>query len=189
MISQQSIPNLLTLTRIAAIPFLVVVFYLPLSWANEVATALFVVAAVTDWLDGFLARHWGITSRFGAFLDPVADKLMVVAVLILVVDQNPTPYSGYWLAVPAVVIVSREITISALREWMAEVGASGKVAVSYLGKIKTTAQMIALGFLLYGETLLGLPLAQLGLLILYIAALLTLWSMLGYLRAARGSLQ
>lgn len=184
-----NLPNMLTLLRIALIPVFVLFFYLDVANANLITTLLFALAAVTDWLDGYLARRMGVTSAFGAFLDPVADKLMVAAALILIVDNNPTHYSGIWIALPAVVIVGREITISALREWMAEVGASSKVAVSMLGKVKTTAQMTALVLLLYREPIGDFPTAQVGLLLLYVAAVLTLWSMASYLRAAWPALQ
>ena len=179
-----NIPNILTLLRIALIPVFVLFFYLPLESAPLITTAIFALAAVTDWFDGYLARRWQQTSAFGAFLDPVADKLMVAAALILIVDTNPTPYPGIWLAAPALVIVGREITISALREWMAELGASATVAVSMLGKIKTTAQMGALILLLYQAPLGPLPTLQIGVVLLYVAAVLTLWSMVIYLRAA-----
>lgn len=179
-----SIPNILTLLRIALIPVFVLFFYLPVEQANVITTAIFALAAVTDWFDGYLARKWQETSAFGAFLDPVADKLMVAAALLLIVDTNPTDYAGYWLALPALVIIGREITISALREWMAELGASATVAVSMMGKIKTTAQMAALVLLLYKTPLWGLPTVELGMLLLYVAAVLTLWSMVLYLRAA-----
>ena len=179
-----NLPNLLTLLRIILIPFFVISFYLDIKSANVITTVLFAMAAITDWLDGYLARRMGVTSAFGAFLDPVADKLMVAAALILIVDNNPTAYSGIWIALPAVVIVGREITISALREWMAEVGASAKVAVSMLGKVKTTAQMMALVLLIYREPIGAFNTAEIGLLLLYIAAVLTLWSMVMYLRAA-----
>jgi CDP-diacylglycerol--glycerol-3-phosphate 3-phosphatidyltransferase len=179
-----SLPNILTLLRIGLIPFFVLFFYLDVKNAHLITAVLFTLAAVTDWLDGYLARRLGVTSAFGAFLDPVADKLMVATALILIVNNNPTAYSGIWIALPAVVIVGREITISALREWMAEVGASAKVAVSMLGKVKTTAQMIALVLLLYRQPLGDFPTAQAGLLLLYVAAVLTLWSMVLYLRAA-----
>jgi CDP-diacylglycerol--glycerol-3-phosphate 3-phosphatidyltransferase len=180
-----NIPNLLTLLRIALIPVFVVCYYLlPGHWANLVTTAIFGLAAVTDWLDGYLARRLKETSAFGAFLDPVADKLMVSTALVMLVDSNPTDFSGVLLAIPAAVIVGREITISALREWMAEVGARAAVAVSLVGKVKTTAQMVALLLLLYREPLLGLPTADMGLGLLYVAAILTLWSMILYLTAA-----
>lgn len=179
-----SIPNILTLLRIALIPVFVLFFYLPVEGAHLITTSIFSLAAITDWLDGYLARRWKETSAFGAFLDPVADKLMVAAALILIVDTNPTPYPGIWLAAPALVIVGREITISALREWMAELGASATVAVSMMGKVKTTAQMAALILLLYQAPIGPLPTVQAGVVLLYVAAILTLWSMLIYLRAA-----
>lgn len=181
---QFTIPTLLTLLRIALIPVFVVVFYLPVSWANELTTLLFVLAGFTDWLDGYLARRLNAMSAFGAFLDPVADKLMVTTTLVLIVDGNPTPFAGVWLALPAAIIVGREITISALREWMAEIGAHSTVAVSMLGKIKTTSQMAALMFLLYKEPLAAFPTALIGFALLYVAAGLTLWSMFRYLKAA-----
>jgi len=180
----RSLPNILTLLRIGLIPFFVLFFYLDVENANLITAVLFALAGFTDWLDGYLARRLNVTSAFGAFLDPVADKLMVATALILIVNNNPTEYSGIWIALPAVVIVGREITISALREWMAEVGASAKVAVSMLGKVKTSAQMLSLLLLLYREPVGEFPTAQAGLLLLYIAAVLTLWSMVRYLRAA-----
>jgi len=178
-------PTLLTLSRIAVIPVFIVIYYLPVDWSNVVCTILFVIAAITDWLDGYIARRYELSSRFGAFLDPVADKLMVAVVLILLVDRNPTELPGLFLAIPAIIIIGREITISALREWMAELGESGVVSVSYIGKVKTTAQLIALPFMIHREPLWGmLPVAEIGLFLLYVAAFLTLWSMLNYLRGA-----
>lgn len=179
-----TVPTMLTLLRIGLIPVFAVLFYLPVGWAPFATTAVFGLAAITDWLDGYLARRMGAYTAFGAFLDPVADKLMVATALVLIVDANPTPFSGIWLALPASIIVGREITISALREWMAELGASAKVGVSMVGKVKTTAQMAALLFLLYREPLFGLPTAIIGFVLLYVAAILTLWSMVVYLRAA-----
>lgn len=175
-----SIPNLLTFLRIALIPVFVITFYLPVSWANILTTIIFALAAITDWFDGYLARKWGQTSAFGAFLDPVADKLIVAVALVLLVQADPSP----WMAIPAAIIIGREITISALREWMAEIGQRAKVAVSNLGKIKTTAQITALLMLLFHQPLLGIPIYQIGYISLYLAAILTLWSMLIYLRAA-----
>ena len=175
-----NIPNLLTLFRIALIPVFVVVFYLPFDWINWWTTAIFGLAAITDWLDGFLARRWGETSAFGAFLDPVADKLMVAVALVLLVQQNPTVA----FVIPAVVIIGREIAISALREWMAEIGERAQVAVSVIGKIKTTFQIIAILLLLFREPVGPLPTHLIGVLCLYVAAALTLWSMAVYLRAA-----
>ncbi|MFD2189725.1 CDP-diacylglycerol--glycerol-3-phosphate 3-phosphatidyltransferase [Pistricoccus aurantiacus] len=173
-----NIPNLLTLARIAFIPLLVMVFYLPYNWSLLLAAGLFGLAALTDWLDGFLARRWNQSTPFGAFLDPVADKLMVVVALALLIERFDTP----WLTLPALVIIGREIVISALREWMAEMGNRGLVAVSWIGKVKTTLQMIAILLLLGFAP--GTPIAQLGVITLYVAAALTLWSMLQYLRAA-----
>nr|MDQ3958755.1 CDP-diacylglycerol--glycerol-3-phosphate 3-phosphatidyltransferase [Pseudomonadota bacterium] len=128
-----NIPNTLTLVRIALIPIFVIVFYLPIKWSHVATAVIFALAALTDWLDGYLARRLGQTSALGAFLDPVADKLMVAVVLVFLLQQNPSP----WLALPAAIIIGREITISALREWMAELGVRARVAVSSLGKIKT----------------------------------------------------
>jgi CDP-diacylglycerol--glycerol-3-phosphate 3-phosphatidyltransferase len=175
-----NIPIFLTLLRIILIPVFVVLFYLPWKGANELMTLIFALAALTDWFDGYLARRWNQTSAFGAFLDPVADKLMVAVALVLLVQIHPTP----WMAIPAAVIIGREITISALREWMAEIGQRAQVAVSKIGKIKTTAQMAALLMLLYRESFMGLPIYHIGIILLYIAAALTLWSMMLYLKAA-----
>ena len=175
-----TIPNILTVLRIALIPVFVLVFYLPYSWSHVATTALFGLAALTDWFDGYLARKLEQTSPFGAFLDPVADKLIVAVALIMLVQTNPT----MWFVVPAAVIVGREIAISALREWMAEIGERTQVAVSFIGKIKTTAQMIALLLLLYRQPLWGFPTNEVGVLLLYVAAILTLWSMVMYLKAA-----
>lgn len=177
---QYNIPNLLTLLRIALIPVLLVCFYLPYSWGNNAAAVIFVLAALTDWLDGHLARKLDQVSPLGAFLDPVADKLMVAAALVILVEADPNP----WVALPAVVIIGREITISALREWMAELGARASVAVSQIGKVKTAAQMTAISLMLFRDPVLGLPVYRPGLWLLYLAAVLTLWSMLVYLRAA-----
>ncbi|MGM0535681.1 MAG: CDP-diacylglycerol--glycerol-3-phosphate 3-phosphatidyltransferase [Pseudomonadota bacterium] len=173
-----NIPNLLTLARILFIPLLVVLFYLPFVWSMPLAAALFALAAVTDWLDGYLARRWNQSTPFGAFLDPVADKLMVAVALALLIER----YEAIWLTLPALVIIGREIVISALREWMAEMGKRGQVAVSWIGKVKTTLQMAALLVLLAFTP--GSPIALLGVATLYVAALLTLWSMFLYLRAA-----
>jgi len=180
-----NVPIILTLSRIAVIPVFVLVYYLPVSWSNEACTWLFVLAALTDWADGHIARRYDLASAFGAFLDPVADKLMVAVVLILLVDRNPTDYGAIWLAIPAAVIVGREITISALREWMAGIGETTKVAVSTIGKVKTTAQLVALPFLIYRDDLFGvIPVVDIGFVLLYVAALLTIWSMTLYLRGA-----
>ncbi|QOC21104.1 CDP-diacylglycerol--glycerol-3-phosphate 3-phosphatidyltransferase [Wenzhouxiangella sp. AB-CW3] len=175
-----TIPTLLTLLRIVLIPVLVVAFYLPVEWANLLTVTLFVLAAITDGLDGWIARRFGMTSSFGAFLDPVADKLMVAVALILIVQRHPEIV----IALSAAIILGREITISALREWMAALGEAARVKVAWTGKLKTILQMVAIGFLLYGEPLWGLPVLQIGRWLLVIAAILTIWSMLAYLRAA-----
>ncbi|MDD5578717.1 MAG: CDP-diacylglycerol--glycerol-3-phosphate 3-phosphatidyltransferase [Methylobacter sp.] len=175
-----NIPTNLTLLRIALIPLLTVVFYLPWEYSNIICTLIFILAGFTDWLDGYLARKMKQETSFGAFLDPVADKLMVAIVLVLVVQQQANPY----LAIPAAVIIGREITIASLREWMAEIGQRAKVKVSHLGKWKTTSQMVAIGMLLYHDDLIGIPVNLCGYILLYIAAVLTLWSMINYLNAA-----
>jgi CDP-diacylglycerol--glycerol-3-phosphate 3-phosphatidyltransferase/cardiolipin synthase len=179
-----NIPNILTLIRIAMIPVFVAIFYLPWSWAPQACAAVFALAGITDWLDGYLARRLEQTSPLGAFLDPVADKLMVAAALILIVEADPTPA----LAIPAVIIIGREITISALREWMAEVGVRAKVAVSTIGKVKTAAQMVAIAMLIWRDDIWEIPVYTVGYVLLYMAAILTLWSMVLYLRAAWPSL-
>ena len=178
-----NLPVILTLLRIALLPIIVVVFYLDYHWARPVTCGIFLLAGLTDWADGYLARKLGQESRFGAFLDPVADKLMVACVLILIVEFDHSP----WLTIPAIVIIGREITISALREWMAEMGQRGKVAVSWWGKLKTTLQIIALAMLLYEHDLFGLPIYKIGMGALYVATVLTIWSMVGYIRAAFAS--
>jgi len=153
--------------------------------------ALFVTAALTDWLDGYLARRLNQMSPFGAFLDPVADKLMVVAALVLLTTDvriQSRVLDHRLFAIVVLIVIGREITVSALREWMAELGKRARVAVSYLGKFKTTGQMIAIPFLLYREPLFGLPVLRIGEWLLYVAAGLTLWSMVIYLRAAWPSL-
>jgi len=175
-----NLPINITLLRIALIPLLIVIFYLPWKYSNLVCTLIFIVAGFTDWLDGYLARKMKLETSFGAFLDPVADKLMVAMVLVLIVQQQSSPY----LAIPAAIIIGREITIASLREWMAEIGQRAKVKVSELGKWKTTAQMVAIGMLLYREDLFGIPITYCGYALLYIAAVLTLWSMINYLNAA-----
>ena len=180
-----NLPNALTLLRILLIPVLIVVFYLPTFWGREAAAVVFVLAALTDWLDGYLARRMQLVSALGAFLDPVADKLMVATALVLLVQADPRIST----AVAAAVIIGREIAISALREWMAEIGSRTKVAVSMTGKFKTAAQMVAISLLLYRDDLFGLPVYSIGLILLYIAVALTLWSMLLYLRAAWPSLR
>jgi CDP-diacylglycerol---glycerol-3-phosphate 3-phosphatidyltransferase len=184
-----TVPTWLTLLRIVLIPVLVLVFYLPFKWTNFAAAFVFILAAVTDWLDGWIARRYHLYSAFGAFLDPVADKLMVAVSLFLIVQDNPT----MWMAIWAAVIVGREIAVSALREWMAELGQRATVKVASLGKIKTIVQMVALGCLLYASTpgkldrsdiWLGEWIFHLGDWLLALAAILTLWSGGQYLRAA-----
>ncbi|QPK63821.1 CDP-diacylglycerol--glycerol-3-phosphate 3-phosphatidyltransferase [Methylomonas sp. LL1] len=175
-----NLPTNLTLLRIALIPLLAIVFYLPWEYSRIASTAIFMFAGLTDWLDGYLARKLNLETAFGAFLDPVADKLMVAFVLVLVVQAEASP----WLAIPSAVIIGREITIASLREWMAEIGQRAKVKVSQLGKWKTTAQMAALALLLYRDDLFGLPINQMGYWLLYLSAVLTLWSMVNYLIAA-----
>ena len=184
-----TVPTMLTLLRIVMIPVLVVVFYLPYTWTNFAAAAIFGLAAITDWLDGAIARRYQQYSAFGAFLDPVADKLMVATALFLIVQGHPTA----WMALWAAVIVGREIAVSALREWMAELGQRARVAVATVGKIKTIAQMVALLCLLYAINpakpphpmpWMGTFVFHVGDWLLAIAALLTLWSGYEYLRAA-----
>jgi CDP-diacylglycerol--glycerol-3-phosphate 3-phosphatidyltransferase len=175
-----TVPNILTLLRIILIPVLVLVFFFPFQWSYQVSAAVFGLAALTDWLDGYLARRLGQLSPFGAFLDPVADKLMVAVALVLLVQDNPTVI----YAIPAAIIIGREIVISALREWMSELGQRTRVAVSIVGKIKTTMQMVAILLLLYKVPLGFLPTHTVGAVLLYVAALLTLWSMVVYLHAA-----
>jgi CDP-diacylglycerol---glycerol-3-phosphate 3-phosphatidyltransferase len=159
---------------------LVLVVYLPYSWTNFAAAFIFALGAVTDWLDGWIARRYGMYSAFGAFLDPVADKLAVAVALILIVQQHPTMF----MALISAVIIGREITISALREWMAEIGQTARVRVALVGKIKTIVQMVALVMLLYRQPLGPLPIFLIGEVLLAVAAALTLWSGFAYLRAA-----
>lgn len=178
-----NIPNNLTLLRIALIPCLILVFYLSdqtlsLYQKNLTATLIFLFAAITDWLDGYFARRLNQTSDFGAFIDPVADKLIIIAALILLVEL------GRVESIVAFIIIAREFTISSLREWMAMLGKSGSIAVAFIGKLKTTLQMIAILFLLYSENILFFPIALIGKILIYIAALLTIISMIYYLKIA-----
>lgn len=182
-----TVPTILTLARIVMIPVLVLVFYLPYKWSNFASAAVFALAALTDWLDGWIARRYNLHSAFGAFLDPVADKLMVAVALFLIVQGHPTP----WMALWAGVIVGREIAVSALREWMAEIGQRATVKVAVIGKIKTMAQMFALLCLLYSVVPGVKPapwpddvIFHVGDWMLAAAALLTLWSGVQYLIAA-----
>ena len=173
-------PIILTLMRIALIPVLVVFFYLPYPWANLASAVVFVSAAITDWLDGYIARKTGQLTSFGAFLDPVADKLMVATALVLLIQQNPKAL----FALASAIIIGREIVISALREWMAEMGESGRVKVSGIGKLKTIFQMTAISMMLLYEDIGPVPIAFIGEMLLYVAAVLTLWSMWVYLHSA-----
>lgn len=186
-----TVPNILTWIRIAAIPLIIILFYAPYHWSDPAAGLLFAAAGVTDSLDGYLARRLNQTSRLGAFLDPVADKLVVAVALVLLLSKDVQPVLGIpsdrvrvILALTAVVIIGREITISALREWMAEMGQRRKVAVSQLGKYKTILQIFGLSMMLYRWPLLGMPTFEVGTVMTVVAAALTLWSMIVYLRAA-----
>ncbi|KJV36185.1 CDP-diacylglycerol--glycerol-3-phosphate 3-phosphatidyltransferase [Luteibacter yeojuensis] len=179
-----NLPTWLTLFRVLLLPVMVVVFYLPFRGANLAAAVVFVLAAFTDWLDGYLARRLDMTSAFGAFLDPVADKLMVAITLFLLVQSAPEGWPGILLAITAAVIVGREISVSALREWMAEIGERSKVKVAFLGKLKTMMQMVALVVLLLQHDAETLRLYHIGEALLVIAGILTIWSGLDYLRAA-----
>jgi len=175
-----NIPTTLTVMRIFLIPVLVVVFYLPFAWVPIACTAIFAFAALTDWADGYLARRLSQVSTLGAFLDPVADKLMVAVTLVLLLHRDP----ALWLAIPAAIIISREIVVSALRELMAELGQRATVAVAALGKIKTVSQMVALSLMLYRQDLGPIPMYWVGIVLLYLATVLTIWSMMIYLRVA-----
>jgi CDP-diacylglycerol--glycerol-3-phosphate 3-phosphatidyltransferase len=187
-------PNILTIIRISVIPILFIIYYLPFSSAHFVAAIIFACASVTDWLDGYLARYLKQTTKLGAFLDPVADKLMVSIALIMIVAEPEFQFIGLSstivtvpaliITLPAAVIVSREIIVSALREWMAELGKRKSIAVSRLAKIKTTVQMISLTILLYCNNSTKAFYVVVGLILLYFAAILTIWSMLFYLRTA-----
>ncbi|MEZ5462931.1 CDP-diacylglycerol--glycerol-3-phosphate 3-phosphatidyltransferase [Dokdonella sp.] len=181
-----TLPTILTLFRIGLLPVIVIVFYLPeyfpasRSWSNHAAAGIFIAAAITDWLDGWIARRYNMSSAFGAFLDPVADKLMVAVALFLIVQQNPTPV----MAVTSAVIVGREISISALREWMAELGQRAAVGVAWIGKFKTVMQIVAIVVCLHQRDVPELRLYRIGEGLLVVAAVLTIWSALVYVRAA-----
>lgn len=179
-VSLASLPNILTGARIVAVPLVVALFYWSHPWSNPLAAIVFIAAAITDSLDGYLARRMGITTPMGEFLDPVADKLMVATALVLLVGHDTRPL----IVITAVVIIGREITVSALREWMAHLGARAKVAVSGMGKVKTIMQMTGLSMMMFRTDLLGLPVYELGVILLVLAAVLTLWSMASYLKAA-----
>jgi len=175
-----TIPNLLTALRIALIPAIVGLFYLPYGWSDMACGLMFALAGITDSFDGYLARRLGQVSPLGAFLDPVADKLIVATALVLIVSKDP----AWYVTLTAAVIVGREIAISALREWMSEIGARHKVRVSGVAKFKTIVQIVGLSMMLFRQDLLGLPIYQLGLALTALAAVLTLWTMVAYLRAA-----
>lgn len=180
-------PNLLTLLRIVLIPVLVVAYYLPVPWAHVLVTGLFVLSGITDWLDGYLARRLDQHSAFGAFLDPIADKLTVSTALILLASDPrvlEAVIDSRLYAIVIAIIIGREIIISGLREWMAMLGQRARVAVSYIAKVKTALQMLAVGVMLYREPMAGLPILRIGELLLYVAAALTIWSMLIYIRSA-----
>lgn len=174
-------PIILTLFRVILIPFFIIAFYLPTLWSPFIAALIFLIAAITDWWDGFLARRWQQTTRFGAFLDPVADKMTVAIALILITQR----YNSIWITIPAIIIISREILISALREWMAAIGKRNSVAVSHAGKIKTVVQMTALTWLIWRPNFL---IIYAGLVALYISTALTIWSMSHYLHASQKDL-
>ncbi|MBT8108145.1 MAG: CDP-diacylglycerol--glycerol-3-phosphate 3-phosphatidyltransferase [Gammaproteobacteria bacterium] len=175
-----NLANFLTLLRIAAIPVVVICFYSPLEYARPIAGVLFGLAAVTDMIDGWVARRFGQMSRFGEFLDPVADKLMVAIVLVMLVQAQ----SSWFEDVIAMIIIGREITISALREWMATIGERANVKVDITGKIKTTLQMFGIGFMVWKKPLVGIDIYAVGFVMLVLAAIMTIWSMVVYLRAA-----
>ncbi len=184
-------PNLLTLLRIVLVPVFILAYYLPYPWAGLLATVLFVLAALTDWLDGYLARRLNQMSAFGAFLDPVADKLMVVSALVLLASDPRVQthvIDVRLFSIVVIIIIGREIAVSALREWMAELGRRASVAVSVVGKLKTIGQMVAIPFMIYREPLWGAPIFVVGEILLYLAGALTLWSMAVYLKAASPSL-
>jgi CDP-diacylglycerol---glycerol-3-phosphate 3-phosphatidyltransferase len=188
--STWNVPNTLTWLRILMIPAILALFYLlPYPWADPAACAAFALAGITDTLDGYYARKLGQTSRLGAFLDPVADKLIVAAALVLIVSRDPR----WFVVIVSVVIIGREIAVSALPEWMAEIGARSRIKVSVMAKYKTIMQIVGLSFLLFRRDLFGIPIYRLGLMLTAVAAVLTLWSMIQYLRRAwpdlRGSAQ
>jgi CDP-diacylglycerol--glycerol-3-phosphate 3-phosphatidyltransferase len=180
-----TIPNLLTAIRIALIPAIVVLFYLPYHWSDMASGVMFAIAGITDSVDGYLARRLRQVSPLGAFLDPVADKLIVATALVLIVSKDPR----WFVTLTAAVIIGREIAISALREWMSELGARHKVQVSGVGKFKTILQIVGLSMMLFREDLFGLPTYAIGLVLTIVAAVLTLWSMVHYLVAAAPELR
>lgn len=182
-----TIPNCLTFFRIIAIPLIIIAYYSGLEYSNWYATVLFALAGISDALDGYLARKWNQTSKLGEFLDPVADKLLVATMLLLVISNIAVLdqlMSSWAFTIAVIIIISREITVSALREWMAEIGKRANVAVSNIGKFKTGIQMTAIAFLLFKEDLIGIPVLRFGEALLYVAGILTVWSMTIYLSAA-----
>ena len=181
-----NLPIMLTWLRILFIPLMVLFFYFDAWWAPFMTAFTFGIAGLTDWADGYFARKLNLESRFGAFLDPVADKLIVAVALLLIVERE----GAFWFTLAGIIIIGREVIISALREWMAQIGARNSVAVSYIAKVKTTAQIIALIFLLYNQDLFGiLPIRDMGIIALVIATALTVISMMQYLQGAFASLQ
>ena len=178
--NRTSLPNVLTVGRIVAVPLLVALFFLDHPWAHVLSASVFIAAAITDTLDGYLARRMGITTPLGEFLDPVADKLIVAVALVLLVGHDARPF----IVITAAVIIGREITVSALREWLAHIGSRAKVAVSSLGKFKTIVQMTGLSMMMFLQDVFVLPIYEIGVVLLVFAAVLTLWSMVAYLQAA-----
>ncbi len=176
-----NIPTILTLLRIASIPVIMIVFYLPIEDARLWCSLIFIVASLTDWFDGFLARKLNLQTAFGEFLDPVADKLLVVIILVLIVQADPAVY----IAIPAAIIIGREVSVAALREWMAEVGRRSVIKVSWMGKCKTGFQMLSILCLLFNADFYEIPVRMVGLVSIYIAATLTLWSMWQYIQLAK----
>ena len=174
-----NLPNKITLIRILMIPIFIIVYYLPLELNHIISAIIFAVAALTDWVDGFIARKYDMVTKFGEFLDPLADKLIVVAALALLLEVYATP----WFAIPAILIIGRELVISGLREWMAKIGLSNKVKVSMIGKVKTWVQMIAIAVLLIASNQY-LFFTSLGFILIYAAAFMSVWSMIHYLKQA-----
>ena len=189
-----NLPNILTIMRILVIPIFVLVFYLPISWGHPAAASIFALACLTDWLDGYLARSLKQATKFGAFLDPVADKLMVSIALVMIVAESQFQFvsatskmfalPAFMITIPAAIIVSREVVVSALREWMAEIGKRTSMVVSGIGKIKTTVQMLALIVLIYCDPTTSASIIVIGYVLLYASVILTIWSMAIYLKAA-----
>lgn len=181
---RMNLPNVLTVLRVAVIPIVLLLFYWPFEHARQLALVLYAAACITDWVDGYLARKLGQTSKFGAFLDPVADKLLVTVTLVMLLEAEVSDGQGRILAVLVAIIIGREVTVSALREWMAELGQRTSVAVGMVGKLKTTVQMVAIGCMIWKIPTFGVHWYTLGFYLLFAAAALTVWSMLLYLKAA-----